>query len=218
MSYNGIGLQSVRGSGTSGYVQTNLSSKQSSDKNYKHRQSIKKRKQIEQEIEKCNEKRENARNELKKHHRHRHIDVRCMELRDELEDMSEDEAVIVEKVELLRKKLTEQTSGSGDDSGDDSSLETSSRENNEESTTLDKRNKSQRPVKSDNLNKANKLNNPDDLNKLNNSTRSESSNRNNHTTTPNPKKRIQPSQTSPESQVYQYEPRYKRQRPAETTK
>ncbi|KAK6461030.1 hypothetical protein DFJ63DRAFT_214841 [Scheffersomyces coipomensis] len=107
MSYNGIGLQTARGSGTSGRVQKNLTtSKGSSKGHYESRKQKKvldkvKEAKIENDINK-----EKAKHDILQHNYKREIDLKCAELRDKLEDESEDEETILVKLDELRKKLT----------------------------------------------------------------------------------------------------------------
>lgn len=111
MSYNGIGLQTARGSGTSGHIQRNLASLKDDDSkeqnigHYKRRQ-LQEDQQARQRTIKSNEaNRAQARTGIKEHDTRRYIDIRCMELRDEMEDNSEDEDKIEVKVRELRDSL-----------------------------------------------------------------------------------------------------------------
>lgn len=112
MSYNGIGLQSVKGSSTSGHVQKNLSS--TSSRVSKHGFHESRKLKINQD--KLSNDLNNINNELKQnneikkelinHESLRKIEVKCMDLREELEDedvLNDDE--IDFKVDELRKKL-----------------------------------------------------------------------------------------------------------------
>lgn len=112
MSYNGIGLQSVKGSSTSGHVQKNLSSTSSRvSKNGFHESRKLKINQdklsndlnnINNELKQNNE----IKKELINHESLRKIEVKCMDLREKLEDedvLNDDE--IDFKVDELRKKL-----------------------------------------------------------------------------------------------------------------
>ncbi|KAL8662155.1 MAG: hypothetical protein Q9202_004978 [Teloschistes flavicans] len=101
MSSN-VGLSTPRGSGTSGYVQRNLSSLRPRDtfapyptSELKHRQ-----------------RQPNA--EILEHDRLRQIEVQVFELRDKLEDEGVDENEIEEQTEGLRRKLL----SADDDDGD----------------------------------------------------------------------------------------------------
>ncbi|KAL8670287.1 MAG: hypothetical protein Q9168_005171 [Polycauliona sp. 1 TL-2023] len=101
MSSN-VGLTTPRGSGTSGYVQRNLSNLRPRDTSFspyptdslKHRQ-----------------RQPNA--EILEHDRLRQIEVQVFDLRDKLEDEEADEEEIEAQTEALRRKLL-----SGDDDGD----------------------------------------------------------------------------------------------------
>jgi len=91
--YNGIGLQTARGSGTNGYVQKNLS-------------AIRKTKE---KVSDYREKEDNAVRpfdpELVEHDRRRQAELRCVELRDLLEEQELSEAEIDRKVNDFRAKL-----------------------------------------------------------------------------------------------------------------
>lgn len=114
MSYNGVGLQTARGSGTSGYVETNLAAalnKSQSEPDELVYGHYKKRKLLQQEKERKrtqalvadNKKKSQA--EIVQHMSKRQIDLKCAELRDQLEDDSEDELVIAQKINALRERL-----------------------------------------------------------------------------------------------------------------
>ncbi|KAK6205219.1 uncharacterized protein RJT21DRAFT_14153 [Scheffersomyces amazonensis] len=132
MSYNGIGLQTARGSGTSGHVQKNLSTDSSAKGHYRSRKHKK-------ELEEAKEKKiitelskREAKAEIQNHSHKRKIDLRCMELRDKLEDEGEEESTIVEKIKQLRSELTEKYSNNNSkdqiDKGDQSGKERSTKE------------------------------------------------------------------------------------------
>lgn len=77
--YNGIGLQTARGSGTNGYVQRNLA--------FVHQTKDKVKYKTEEEIIKWDlitQKKPNQ--EILDHERKRKIELRCLELREELEE------------------------------------------------------------------------------------------------------------------------------------
>ncbi|EER32925.1 predicted protein [Candida tropicalis MYA-3404] len=112
MSYNGIGLQSVKGSSTSGHVQKNLSSTSSrvSKPGFHESRKLKiNQDKLSNDLNNINnELKQN--NEIKKelinHESLRKIEVKCMDLREKLEDedvLNDDE--IDFKVDELRKKL-----------------------------------------------------------------------------------------------------------------
>lgn len=118
MSYNGVGLQTARGSGTSGYVETNLAAavnKSQSKPDELVHGHYKKRKLLQQEEERRRKQAVVADNkiqsqaEIVEHMSKRQIDLKCAELRDQLEDDSEDESVIAHKVDALRERLSNHT-------------------------------------------------------------------------------------------------------------
>ncbi|RPB05883.1 cwf21-domain-containing protein [Choiromyces venosus 120613-1] len=106
MSSN-VGLSTPRGSGTSGYVQRNLShlkprdypppssssSATSTNREYWQRQPDE---------------------EILEHHRKRGVEVKCLEFRDKLEDEGVDEDEIDERVEVYRKELLGRLEREGD--------------------------------------------------------------------------------------------------------
>lgn len=76
--YNGIGLQTARGSGTNGYVQRNLS--------FVHVGKPKIDYKTEEEIRRFESEYIKAPNEeILEHHRKRKIEVQCLELEEKLE-------------------------------------------------------------------------------------------------------------------------------------
>ncbi|KAF9534365.1 hypothetical protein CPB83DRAFT_748465, partial [Crepidotus variabilis] len=92
--YNGIGLTTPRGSGTSGYVQRNLSSLRVHDKNDRNTAwdaAPPKHREPDQEI--------------LDHEKKRKVEVKCLELQVELEDKEVDESEIERRVQELREKL-----------------------------------------------------------------------------------------------------------------
>lgn len=112
MSSNGIGLQTARGSGTSGHVQSNIASTKGRPKegfevgHYKKRQlSKQKRLKLDKQIS-SESQRDEAKAEINSHDLRREIEVKCMELRERLEDYSEDEEIIDKKVSNLRNELS----------------------------------------------------------------------------------------------------------------
>lgn len=105
MSYNGIGLQTPRGSGTSGYVQTNLTKGKNEGLRRKrereaHEEQVREAKTKQKQI------RKGAGTEIVAHDRKRWIEVKCMELRDKLEDQDIDDEVVEKRVAALRDRLT----------------------------------------------------------------------------------------------------------------
>uniref|UniRef100_A0A0R3RXK2 Cwf21 domain-containing protein n=1 Tax=Elaeophora elaphi TaxID=1147741 RepID=A0A0R3RXK2_9BILA len=99
--YNGIGLQTARGSGTNGYVQTNLANLLLSKKRvaYNSEADIKR---AEAEINKQPNK------ELLEHNRKRHIELKCADFEMLMENKGFDEAEIQKKVNEYRKLLQSQ--------------------------------------------------------------------------------------------------------------
>lgn len=102
--FNGIGLQTPRGSGTSGHVQKNTAVKKTEGIREKrkreaadeHRRLIK---------AKMVEARRNAGVEVRRHDQKRKIEVKCMELRENLEDQELDDLEIDRRVAAFRSKL-----------------------------------------------------------------------------------------------------------------
>jgi len=89
--YNGIGLPTPRGSGTSGYVQKNLAHKRSHTKA-----------QIVSEPDPNIDKPKNP--ELILHQKKREIESRCLRLRKELEDEGWEESKIEKEIDAYRKR------------------------------------------------------------------------------------------------------------------
>ncbi|GEQ68427.1 hypothetical protein JCM33374_g2095 [Metschnikowia sp. JCM 33374] len=104
MSYNGIGLQTPRGSGTSGYVQKNEASKKSEGIREKRRREAadEHRKLIRAKMA---EARRNAGDDVRAHDQKRRIEVKCMELRESLEEQDLDDSEIDKRVASLRSKM-----------------------------------------------------------------------------------------------------------------
>lgn len=105
MSYNGIGLKTARGSGTSGHIQNNLASI-SDDVKYEEFMKSKKR---SAEVTDKDDLKDEFVNENKKilldHNAKRQMELKCMELRFKLEEAGLDDDEIEEKVNDLRKEL-----------------------------------------------------------------------------------------------------------------
>ncbi|OZC07857.1 Cwf21 [Onchocerca flexuosa] len=99
--YNGIGLQTARGSGTNGYVQANMANLLLSKKRvaYNSEADIKR---AEAEINKQPNK------ELLEHNRKRHIELKCADFEMLMENKGFDEAEIQKKVNEYRKLLQSQ--------------------------------------------------------------------------------------------------------------
>jgi hypothetical protein len=111
MSSN-VGLTTPRGSGTSGYVQRNLSALKprqhhTAGQPYPPRSSepLHRQRQPDQAI--------------LKHEREREVEVQVLELRDKLEDEGLEEEEIDEKCEALRKELLDEIEGGGGKGGKD---------------------------------------------------------------------------------------------------
>lgn len=100
--YNGIGLQTARGSGTNGYVQRNLS--------HLRPRSLAAEAERHQETRVRNVQPDAG---ILDHERKRKVEIKCLELRDELEDKgcvaadSVPEDAVEERVSALRKSLLE---------------------------------------------------------------------------------------------------------------
>lgn len=102
MSAN-VGLSTPRGSGTSGYVQRNLS-------------ALKPRQQTSpypQDLERFKHRQRQPDKEILEHDRRREIEVKVFELRDRLEDEGVDEDDIDAQTEALRQKLVTEREKAG---------------------------------------------------------------------------------------------------------
>ncbi|EAU84548.2 pre-mRNA-splicing factor CWC21 [Coprinopsis cinerea okayama7 len=100
--YNGIGLTTPRGSGTSGYVVRNLSTLRS----YQHSN------QQDNSWEAAPPKHREPDQGILEHERKRAVEVKCLELQLKLEDEEIDEAEIEKQVSALREKLLANLSSS----------------------------------------------------------------------------------------------------------
>jgi serine/arginine repetitive matrix protein 2 len=96
MSYNGIGLQTARGSGTNGFVQRNLSYLKNKQV---QRKDISNYSQAPQQAVKA------ANKEILDHEKKRKVEIKCMELADELLEQGLDQEAIDEKVASMRTDL-----------------------------------------------------------------------------------------------------------------
>ncbi|KAF0686319.1 hypothetical protein As57867_021789, partial [Aphanomyces stellatus] len=105
--YNGIGLRTTRGSGTNGYVQKNLSYVKPAHIRERERQAQLKYALIEEP-----HKKNPVNKQILLHEQKRQVEVKVMELRDELEEQGCDDEEIEEKCAVLRKKLQERTTDS----------------------------------------------------------------------------------------------------------
>ncbi len=97
MSYNGVGLSTARGSGTNGYVQRNLS-------HVKHKPIS--RKDITNYSQAPEHAVKAANKDILEHERKRAIEVKCLELEDQLLEEGLDEEEIEERVNQLREQLS----------------------------------------------------------------------------------------------------------------
>ena len=102
MSSN-VGLSTPRGSGTSGYVQRNLSTLRHRDNAAPYPQDFDSIKHRQRQPDK----------EILEHDRKREVEVRVFELRDRLEDEGVDEDEIEAQTADLRKKLLDEHRGTG---------------------------------------------------------------------------------------------------------
>ncbi|THH09065.1 hypothetical protein EW145_g2293 [Phellinidium pouzarii] len=94
--YNGIGLTTPRGSGTNGYVMRNLSTMRTFDSSARDGAAA-----WDNTPPKYREPDEG----ILEHERKRKVEVKCLELRLELEDKEVDDDKIEEEVDALRQKL-----------------------------------------------------------------------------------------------------------------
>ncbi|EWC45113.1 hypothetical protein DRE_06252 [Drechslerella stenobrocha 248] len=106
MSSN-VGLSTPRGSGTSGYVQRNLSHIRPRDPNTAYNPRDHDRFQRHQQRQ--------PDREILEHDRKRNVEVKCLELQDKLEDEGLAEDEIEERVAALRKALMGQLDAQGVD-------------------------------------------------------------------------------------------------------
>lgn len=104
MSYNGVGLQTPRGTGTSGYIQKNVANKHVEGYRQKRARDASEAERREARA-RMKVARRSAGTEVKEHLDKRRVEVKCMELRDQLEDEDVDEETIQSKVDELRKSL-----------------------------------------------------------------------------------------------------------------
>ncbi|KAL9105460.1 MAG: hypothetical protein Q9227_009369 [Pyrenula ochraceoflavens] len=100
MSSN-VGLSTPRGSGTSGYVQRNLSALKPRDQSYGQPYPDPKDLPRQRKPDK----------DILEHDRQREIEVKVFDLRDRLEDEGEDEEKIDQRCEELRVKLSRELQG-----------------------------------------------------------------------------------------------------------
>ncbi|CAN6671931.1 hypothetical protein TRVA0_045S00694 [Trichomonascus vanleenenianus] len=107
MSYNGIGLPTARGTGTSGHIQKSKSSNAYNYAvNYEWRQQQEReRRRDTQKFATTNVSDRKVDKEILQHERDREIEVKCMELEVELEDEGVDPDEIEKRVDALRSEL-----------------------------------------------------------------------------------------------------------------
>ncbi|KAJ2743897.1 RNA-splicing factor, partial [Coemansia sp. BCRC 34490] len=99
--YNGIGLTTPRGSGTSGHVVRNASALKSERK---HDTAHTKGHQYPGER---SSKHKHVDKEILEHEQKRQIEVKCLELQDELEEKGLDDDEIEQRVNRFRRQLLE---------------------------------------------------------------------------------------------------------------
>ncbi|KAJ3302420.1 RNA-splicing factor [Kappamyces sp. JEL0829] len=96
MSYNGVGLQTARGSGTNGFVQRNLS--------YLKNKTVQ-RKDITNYSQAPAQAVKAANKDILDHEKKRAVEIKCLELEDKLLDEGLDEAAVEARVAKLRDEL-----------------------------------------------------------------------------------------------------------------
>ncbi|PWY98425.1 cwf21-domain-containing protein, partial [Testicularia cyperi] len=104
--YNGIGLKTVRGTGTNGYIQRNLSNFRPRDNPFD--KSSSRRGGAPSFDDDVGGKVVQPDAAILEHERKRKVEVKCMELQVQLEDDEVDQAEIESRVDELRKRLTEE--------------------------------------------------------------------------------------------------------------
>ncbi|MES1907602.1 MAG: hypothetical protein MHM6MM_000689 [Cercozoa sp. M6MM] len=105
--YNGIGLFTPRGTGTSGYVQANRA--RAPNASYAQRVGDVARKGPRDALLRAAAQRNDK--TLVEHERRRHIELKVLELREELEDKNEKPEIIKERTRELRRKLMKRLTG-----------------------------------------------------------------------------------------------------------
>lgn len=106
--YNGIGLTTARGSGTNGYVSRNLA--------FVHTTKDKVKYKTEEEIQRLDSishKKPNL--EILDHERKRKLELKCLELREDLEEQGIDEDIIESKLAEFRASLVQKDAENGKD-------------------------------------------------------------------------------------------------------
>lgn len=99
--YNGIGLNTPRGSGTSGYVQRNVASIRNRREKVQYKTDAELAR-LDRELQK------KPNREILEHEWKRNIEVRCLQLQEELEEQGQSEKEIEEQVGNLRDFLTKE--------------------------------------------------------------------------------------------------------------
>lgn len=117
MSYNGIGLPTPRGSGTSGHIQKNSTANAANRAGMyeRRRQQDLEYSRSRDEFSRSNVSDRRVDKDLLEHEQKRKIEAECFELRDELEEEGKlSEEQIEEKVQSLRDKLTAESKTNSD--------------------------------------------------------------------------------------------------------
>lgn len=100
MPHNNVGLKTAKGSSTSGHIQRSLASHNGSNQNYnKRNKRVQKTQTQEHQVHKPKD------NKLIHHLQRREIELQVSELRDELEEGSDNDETIERKCNELREKL-----------------------------------------------------------------------------------------------------------------
>ncbi|XP_027222793.2 SRRM2 protein homolog rsr-2 [Penaeus vannamei] len=98
--YNGIGLQTARGSGTNGYVQRNMAL----IRNTKNKIDFR----TEEELQKLEDQRTRGPNaEIREHARKRALELKCAEMEDVMREQGYSESEVEQKVGQFRAMLME---------------------------------------------------------------------------------------------------------------
>lgn len=106
--YNGIGLATPRGTGTSGHIQKNRAHSGQKLQGVYERKKVHEKEALVQyeKFEKSKQVSRKVDPSIAEHEKKREIEVKCFELRDTLEDEGVEENIIEEEVSNLREKLT----------------------------------------------------------------------------------------------------------------
>ncbi|KAK0550783.1 RNA-splicing factor [Tilletia horrida] len=118
--YNGVGLQTARGSGTSGYVQRNYAALRHRDERGHEQSGFGKGKSSDRSDSSLRKPDKG----ILDHDKKRKVEVRCMELRDELEEKGIPEDEIEDRVSQLRDELSEALNNPSSAFGSSSHAET----------------------------------------------------------------------------------------------